>query len=89
MKQKEAETPKEFVNRFDEATTALDNAGMKQKQKTLAIHLLRSSKLTAESKENILAKVDMNDHDQIYSEVSKAMREIKNYDDLSVQARSF
>ena len=77
MKQAEDETPKDYVNRFEESTTALENAGMKQKSKTLAIHLLRSSKLTEASKENILAKVDMNDHEEIFSDVSKAMREIK------------
>ena len=87
MKQKEDESPKDFVNRFEEATTALDNAGMKQESKTLAIHLLRSSKLTESSKENILAKVDMINHNKIFSEVSKAMREIKTMAN-SVQYKS-
>ena len=77
IKQKDTETSKDFVNRFEEATTALKNADMKQEQKTLAIHLLRSSSLSEASKENVLTKVDMNDHANIFTELSKAMREIK------------
>ena len=77
IKQKEKETSKDFVNRFEEAVTAVKNAGMKQEQKTLAIHLLRSSNLSEPSKENVLTKVDMNNHDKIFTELSKAMRELK------------
>ena len=77
IKQKEGEASKDFVNRFEEAVTALKNAEMKQEQKTLAIHLLRSSSLSEASKGNVLTKVDMNDHDKIFKELSKAMREIK------------
>ena len=77
IKQRDMEPPKDFVNRFEEATTALKNATMKQEEKTLAIHLLRSSNLSEASKENILTKVDMKDHTNIFKELSKAMREIK------------
>ena len=76
MKQKDGETPKDFVNRFEEATTALKNTNMKQEPKTFAIHLLRSSTLTEMSKENILTKVDMKDHNKIFTDLSKAMREM-------------
>ena len=87
MKQKEDESTNDFLNRFEEATTALDNTVMKQESKTLAIHLLKSSKLTESSKENIFAKVDMINHNKIFSEVSKAMREIKTMTN-SVQYKS-
>ena len=43
----------------------------------LAILLLRSSNLSVSSKENIMAKVDMDNHDALYDKLAKAMREIK------------
>ena len=43
----------------------------------LAILLLRSSNLSVSSKENIMAKVDMDNHDELYEKLAKAMREIK------------
>ena len=77
IKQNEHESPKDFVNRFEEANTALKNANMIQNQKCLAIHLLQSSNLSEVSKENILTKVDMNNHEKLFETLSKAMREIK------------
>ena len=50
---------------------------MMQGSKTLAIHLLRSSNLSESSKEYIIAKVDMDNHDELYKKLAKAMREIK------------
>ena len=77
IKQKENESPKEFVMRFEQAETELKNVGIKLPQKALAIHILQKSNLTEMSKENIVMKADTENHEKIFSSVSKCMKEIK------------
>ena len=77
IKQKENESPKEFVMRFEQAETELKNVGIKLPQKALAIHILQKSNISEMSKENIVMKADTEDHEKIFSSISKCMREIK------------
>ena len=46
-------------------------------QKALAIHLITKSSLSETSKENVMAKVDTGDHEKLYTNVAKVMRELK------------
>ena len=77
MKQKVGETAKDFVTRFEQLETALRNSNIKLPQKALAIHLITKSSLSETSKENVLTKVDTEYHENLYTSVAKAMRELK------------
>ena len=77
IKQKENESSKEFVIRFEHAETELKNVGIKLPQIALAIHILQKSNLTEMSQENIVMKSDTDNHEEIFRSVSKCMKEIK------------
>ena len=77
IKQKENESSKKFVTRFEHAETELKNVGIKLPQIALAIHILQKSNLTEMSQENIVMKSDTDNHEEIFRSVSKCMKEIK------------
>ena len=77
IKQEENESIKDFVSRFEQAETELKNVGIVLPQKALAIHIMKKSNLSEESKENVTMKADTDDHEKIYKSISKCMREIK------------
>ena len=87
IKQSKNENPRDFVNRCKQTVTALKNVNMRQGSKTLEIHLLKSLNLSESSKENIIAKVDMDKHDELYEKLAKAMREIKVMMNSSEEAK--
>ena len=77
LKQESGESVKDFVTRFEQVETGLRNSQIILPSKALAIHLLTKSTLSESSKENILAKVNTDDHEKLYSAVVKTMRELK------------
>ena len=75
--QKEGENVRDFVIRYEQSVTGLKNVGIILSQKVLAIHLITKSNLAESSKENIVTKVNTDDHENLYNAVAKAMRELK------------
>ena len=77
IEQKADEDVKDFVTRYEQVVTKLKNVKINMPQKALAIHLLKKSNLTEASKENIMTKVNTDEHDELYTSVAKVMRELK------------
>ena len=78
IKQEASENIKEYVNRFENVNMEMKNAGIKLPAISLTIQLMYKSNLEEASKENIMTKVNMDEHQTIFSETVKAMREMKS-----------
>ena len=68
---------KEYVTIFEQAECNLKNSQQKIHNKSLGIHLLTKSNLSEASKQNVLTKVNTEDHNTMYAQIAKAMRELK------------
>lgn len=77
ISQKPDENMKEYVTRFEQAECNLRNSQQKIPNKSLGIHLLTKSNLSEASKQNVLTKVNTENHDTMYAQIAKAMRELK------------
>ena len=73
----EDESIKDYVNKFENVQTKLVNAKVLLPDIALAVQLMHKSNLVEMSKENILAKADKRDFNNLYSETKQAMRDIK------------
>ena len=78
IKQEVSENIKEYVNRFENVNMEMKNTGIKLPAISLTIQLMYKSNLEEASKENIMTKVNMDEHQTIFSESVKAMREMKS-----------
>ena len=77
IKQEKDESSQSFVVRFEQTETQLKNVKIKIPNKALAIHLLNSTNLESQSKENILTKTNLDEDDKIYGTLKKSIREMK------------
>ena len=75
--QKSGESIRDFVTRFEELVTGLRNVNITLPQKALAVHMITKSNLSESSKENVLTKVNTDEHEKLYTSLTKAMRELK------------
>ena len=62
IKQEASENIKEYVNRFENVNMEMKNAGIKLPAISLTIQLMYKSNLEEASKENIMTKVNMDEH---------------------------
>ena len=76
IKQKENESVKDFVARFEQ--TKMKNMNIRIPGKVLAIHLMMKTNIETQSKENVLTKTNVTDDDQIYTSMMKYMKEMKS-----------
>ena len=76
MNQMDGETIREFVLRFELLEANLRNANLPIPSTALAIQLLMKSNLSSMSKENVLAKVNLDKNEDLYSNVKKTLIEL-------------
>ena len=78
MNQMDGETIRDFVLRFELLEANLRNANLPIPSTALAIQLLMKSNLSSMSKENVLAKVNLDKNEDLHSNVKKTLRELKS-----------
>ena len=78
MKQNEGESIRDFVLRYENVEAKLRNANLVIPSKALAMQLLMKSNLTSASKENVLAKVDLDNETDLHTTIKKTLRELKS-----------
>jgi hypothetical protein len=78
MKQNEGESIRDFVLRYENVEAKLGNANLVIPSKALAMQLLMKSNLTSASKENVLAKVDLDNETDLHTTIKKTLRELKS-----------
>ena len=77
LKQEPSESTKDYVTKVEQIENSLRNVNIELPQKALAIHLITKSSLSETSKENVITKVNTDDHDKLFTSVCKVMRELK------------
>ena len=77
IKQNTDEAASDFVTRFENIETQLRNVNIQIPSKALAIHLMNSSNMEQQSKENVLTKTKLDSEGEIYSSMKQSIREMK------------
>ena len=77
IQQDAGESTKCYVSRFEQVESWLKNVQIVIPNIALVIHLLSQSRMSSQSKENILTKTEL-EGDLIYSSLKKSMRELKS-----------
>ena len=84
--QKDGEKLDEYINRFNYMETKLRNEKINLPNKFLAAMLLNNSKLTQNEKENVLAKVELEDDKGDLIHIKKRLRDMKSMENESSKA---
>jgi hypothetical protein len=70
------ESHRDFIVKFEQVTQKMKNNTMELPERTLAIHLMKTSTLSNASKENVMTKVNTEDDKKIFEDTKKAIKEI-------------
>ena len=70
LKQEPSESTKDYVTKVKQIENSLRHVN-------IVLHLITKSSLSETSKENIITKVNTDDHDKLFTSVCKVMRELK------------
>ena len=85
LKQAKDESIRDYILRFELLEANVQNAKLPIPSTALVMQLLMSSNLSSMSKENVLAKVDMDNLADLHLNVKKTMRELKSLANTDVK----